>query len=61
MQVGACLAPPPPVTACDPGDKARCDGANIRYCYAGRTRSYFCKAFGFNKCETGKAGVHCAK
>jgi hypothetical protein len=59
--VGACVAPPPPLTACDVAEKARCDGASIRYCYAGRARSYFCKAFGFNKCDVGKAGAHCAK
>lgn len=59
--VGACVAPPPPAAACDAADKARCDGASIRYCSAGRARSFFCKATGFTRCETGKTGVHCAR
>jgi len=59
--VGACVAAPPPLGACDPNDKPRCDGASIKYCYAGRSRSYFCKALGFNRCENGKSGVHCAQ
>jgi hypothetical protein len=59
--IGACVAPPAPTGGCDPNDKARCDGASIRYCYAGKPRSYFCKAFGFGRCETGKTGAHCAR
>lgn len=58
--VGACVASPPPVGSCDPGEKARCDGANIKYCFAGKQRSYFCKALGFNKCDGGRSGVRCA-
>jgi hypothetical protein len=58
--VGACTAAPPPTGACDPNEKARCDGANVRYCYAGRPRSYFCKALGFNRCDGSKGGVRCA-
>jgi len=58
--VGACVSAPPPVGGCDPSEKARCDGANIKYCFAGKQRSYFCKALGFNKCDGGKSGVHCA-
>jgi hypothetical protein len=45
---------------CDPTDKARCDGGSIKYCYAGRPRSYFCKALGFNRCDSGKNGVRCS-
>jgi hypothetical protein len=59
--VGACIVPPPAASACDPADKARCDGASIKYCFAGRARSFFCKGVGFNRCEVGKAGVHCAR
>ncbi|MDP9152536.1 MAG: hypothetical protein M3O36_21630 [Myxococcota bacterium] len=58
--VGACTAPPPPTPACTPDEKARCEGATIRYCYAGTARSYSCKALGFRSCELGKDGVRCA-
>jgi len=58
--VGACVSAPPPVGGCDPSEKARCDGANIKYCFAGKQRSYFCKALGFSKCDGGKNGVRCA-
>jgi hypothetical protein len=59
--VGACVAtPPPPSMACDPTTPPKCDGANIKHCYAGKSRSYFCKALGFNKCETSAKGAHCA-
>lgn len=59
--VGACLAPAPASgSACDSGDSAKCDGASIKYCYAGKPRSYFCKALGFSKCESGKS-VRCAR
>jgi hypothetical protein len=59
--VGACVAPPPPTAACDPADKPHCDGASVRYCSAGRVRSFFCKSIGFNRCDTGKAGVRCVR
>jgi hypothetical protein len=59
--VGACVAPPPPPPGgCDPSAAPKCDGANIKYCFAGKARSYFCKALGFNKCDGGKNGVRCA-
>ena len=58
--VGACVSAPPPVGSCDPTEKARCDGPNVKYCFAGKQRSYFCKALGFNKCDGGKNGVRCA-
>jgi hypothetical protein len=61
-QVGACVAPPPPVTdACNPGDKGRCEDGNIKYCFGGTPRSFSCKAAGFARCETGKNGVRCAQ
>jgi hypothetical protein len=60
IPVGACAAPVASPGACDPNDKARCEGESIRYCYAGTPRSYSCKALGFHKCEVGKSGVHCA-
>jgi hypothetical protein len=61
IAIGACVAPPAPTGACDPAAASRCDGASIRYCHAGKPRAYFCKAFGFNRCEAGKTGVHCAR
>jgi hypothetical protein len=58
--VGACVVPAQPAGACDPSQKATCDSANIKYCYAGKPRAFFCKALGFGRCESGKTGVHCA-
>ncbi len=58
--VGACMSQQPPAGACDSTDRARCDGANIKYCFAGKQRSYFCKALGFTKCDGGKGGVRCS-
>ncbi len=58
--VGACFATPPATGACDPGAPAKCDGASIKHCYGGKPRSYFCKALGFNRCETNAKGAHCA-
>jgi hypothetical protein len=59
--VGACYSPaPPPTDGCDPGDRGKCEGATVKYCYAGRPRVYPCKALGFNRCETLSSGVRCA-
>jgi len=60
MPVGACVATPPASGACDVNAAARCDTASIKYCYAGKPRSYFCKALGFNKCEINSKGARCA-
>jgi hypothetical protein len=57
--VGACVAPPPPAGACDPSEKAKCDDANIKYCAAGRPRSYSCKAVGFGRCDGSKDAIRC--
>ncbi|HXN31082.1 MAG TPA: hypothetical protein VN894_04440 [Polyangiaceae bacterium] len=59
VSVGACSAPAAAAGGCDPSDKARCDGGSIRYCQAGRARSYSCKALGFHRCDAGKSGVRC--
>jgi hypothetical protein len=59
--VGACVAPRATTPPCDDSDKAKCDGANVDYCYAGKNRAYFCKALGFGRCETTPIGVHCAR
>lgn len=59
--VGACVAPPPAAATdkCDPKDPPKCDGATIKYCFAGRKRSYFCKSLGFDKCAKDGNTVHC--
>jgi hypothetical protein len=61
LPVGACVAPPPAAAAerCDPKEAARCDGASIRYCFAGRKRSYFCKSLGFNACLKDGNAIRC--
>jgi hypothetical protein len=57
--IGACVEPPAP-PACDPSAKAKCTGVDIDYCFAGKNRSYFCKALGFGRCESGPNGTRCA-
>jgi hypothetical protein len=57
--VGACIAPPPQTGGCDPASAPRCDGATLRYCDAGRPRSYLCKALGFNRCINDATGSRC--
>ncbi len=59
VPVGACVAPPPRTHACRPDDKPTCDGETIKYCNAGSSRSYSCKALGFRACESDKDGVRC--
>jgi hypothetical protein len=59
IPVGACIARLPSAGACDVGGKAKCDGGSIQYCYAGRPRSVFCKALGFQNCDVGRNGVRC--
>jgi hypothetical protein len=59
--VGACFSPaPPPMEACDMSDHGKCDGANVKYCYAGLPRVYPCKALGFNRCDATATGVRCS-
>jgi hypothetical protein len=58
--VGACVSPSPSAGGCDSRETARCDGASIKYCLAGRSRSYFCKPTGFAKCDNSRGGLHCA-
>jgi hypothetical protein len=57
--VGAC-ATPESADACDPAAPARCDGASIKYCSAGRPRSVSCKAQGFTRCINDSRGIRCA-
>ncbi len=61
-EVGACVSPAPAQAAdrCDPKDNARCEGATIKYCSAGKKRSYFCKALGFDKCVNDAKGARCS-
>lgn len=57
--VGACMSTPvEPERRCDTEDE-KCEGATIRYCHAGRKRSYFCKSLGFGKCGTDANGPRC--
>jgi hypothetical protein len=59
--VGACVAPAPAAAAdkCDSKDAAKCDGATIKYCFAGRKRAYFCKSLGFEKCTKDGNAFRC--
>jgi hypothetical protein len=59
IPVGACVAQPPESDKCDPKDPPKCDGATIKYCFAGKKRSYFCKSLGFNGCVKDGSSVHC--
>jgi hypothetical protein len=59
-QVGACFTPAPGPGACDPQAPPRCDGGSLKYCFNGKPRSFFCKALGFNRCETTGRGARCA-
>ena len=59
--VGACAMPAPEKgERCDPAAPARCDGATIKYCAAGKPRSFPCKAVSFNKCVADAKGVRCS-
>lgn len=59
--VGACTMPPSEKgDKCDPNAPARCDGATIKYCAAGRPRSFPCKAVSFSRCVADGKGARCA-
>ncbi len=60
LPVGACFSPPAKEGACDPSAPDRCDGANVKYCVAGKARSYFCKPLGWNRCVSDAKGTRCA-
>ncbi|HEX3771333.1 MAG TPA: hypothetical protein VHV30_10730, partial [Polyangiaceae bacterium] len=60
VPVGACVASPLPSGTCDAATPTRCDDGVIRYCDAGRPRTYSCKTAGFSRCEASKSGIHCA-
>ena len=59
-QVGACSSPAATTGACDAHSPGRCDGASVKYCFAGKARSYFCKSLGFSRCVTDGRGARCA-
>ena len=59
LPVGACVVPASPSGVCDPAEKAKCEDGSIKYCAAGRPRSYACKQVGFNRCDSTKEGVRC--
>jgi hypothetical protein len=60
--IGTCAAPAAPAgpEKCDAHEAPKCEGATIKYCFAGKRRSYFCKSLGFNKCAKDGQTVHCA-
>jgi hypothetical protein len=58
--VGSCVATPPAAGACAANAAAKCEGATLKYCFAGKPRSYFCKSLGFNKCVTDSKGARCS-
>ena len=58
--VGSCVAPLLASGACDPASAPRCDGASLKYCAAGRPRSFPCKALSFNRCVVDPKGARCA-
>jgi hypothetical protein len=60
MRVGACVEPDGATPRCDPSAAAKCSGPNIEYCFAGKSRAYYCKALGFSTCEMAPAGARCA-
>ena len=59
MPVGACVASPLPSGGCDPNERARCDDGVIKYCAAGRPRTYSCRSAGFARCGASKTGTRC--
>ncbi len=59
--IGTCFAAASATSACNPGDRARCDEASIKYCAGGVPRSFSCRGAGFARCEAGKGGVRCAQ
>jgi hypothetical protein len=61
-EVGACVSPPPAQNAdkCNPNEASKCDGATIKYCFAGKKRSYFCKSLGFDRCVMDGKGARCS-
>jgi hypothetical protein len=58
--VGACVSPAPATGGCDPDETPRCDGATLKYCLAGKPRSYLCRETGFGRCASSPGGPHCA-
>jgi hypothetical protein len=57
--VGACVAPAGTRAPCDPATPARCDGASVRYCAAGQSRSFLCRTLGFGRCVGDANGARC--
>jgi hypothetical protein len=58
--VGQCFSPVSAGSGCDARTPARCEGATIRYCAEGKSRSYLCKSLGFSRCGAAQGGgVRC--
>lgn len=63
--VGACAALAPSrggasASACDVNAPPKCDGASLKWCAWGQTRSYLCKSVGLQRCVTDDKGSRCA-
>jgi hypothetical protein len=61
VPVGSCFAGHAETNWCDPADEARCDGAAITYCSAGRKRRYSCETTGFAGCVKDRGVVRCGE
>lgn len=59
VAVGACVATPRGNGRCKATEAPRCDGATIKYCFAGKERSYSCKGVGFERCVKEGSEVRC--
>ena len=59
--MGACVAAPAAKDACDSHASPKCDGAKIKYCFAGKQRTFNCNVVNFSKCEVDerKKVAHC--
>jgi hypothetical protein len=49
-----------PSGTCDPAAPSRCDGASVRWCAWGQSRSYLCKSVGLQRCIADDKGARCA-
>jgi len=59
VAVGACVAAPRGNGRCKASEAPRCDGATIKYCFAGKERRYSCKGVGFERCVKEGSEVRC--
>ena len=57
--IGACTSAASASDACDPATAPRCDGATLKWCAWGKSRSYLCKSKGLSKCVAEDKGSRC--